>query len=164
MFCVYTARMCAWVPGRAVPWCLGRLPWVLGAPPGGSRGRGPGSKLQGSLPATSAHFQLSTLQIRIKIYVDFDDEFWSFWGRSWVPLGGHFRSSWRLGRSKLVPEPSSNRLIFEKVIVHETIRFIMVWAVFSPKMAPQDGPRSPQDRSKIVLDRFFFVLIFRFDC
>ena len=27
----------------------------------------------------------------------------------------------------------------------------------------QDGPRSPQDGSKIVLDRFFFVLIFRFD-
>ena len=27
----------------------------------------------------------------------------------------------------------------------------------------QDGPRSPQDGSKIVLDRIFFVLIFRFD-
>ena len=27
----------------------------------------------------------------------------------------------------------------------------------------QDGPRSPQDGSKIVLDRFFHLLIFRFD-
>ena len=30
-------------------------------------------------------------------------------------------------------------------------------------MAPQDGPRSPQDGSKIVLDRFFRLLIFGFD-
>ena len=34
--------MGAWGPGRAVPWCLGRLPWVPGAPPGGSLGGGPG--------------------------------------------------------------------------------------------------------------------------
>ena len=34
--------MGAWVPGRAVPWCLGRLPWVPGAPPGGSLGGVPG--------------------------------------------------------------------------------------------------------------------------
>ena len=39
----------------------------------------------------------------------------------------------------------------------------MVSGVFSPKMAAQDGPRSPQDGSKIVLDRFFHLLIFRFD-
>ncbi len=63
----------------------------------------------------------SPLGFRIKIYVDFDVDFWSFWGRSWVPLGGHVRSFWRLCRPKLVPEPSSNRLIFEKVIFHETV-------------------------------------------
>ena len=88
-------------------------------------------------------------------HVVFDVDFWLFWARSWIPLGAHFRSFWRLGRPKLVPKPSSNRLNIEKVIVHETIRFIMVWGVFRPKMAPQDGPRSPQDESKIVLDRFF---------
>ena len=39
----------------------------------------------------------------------------------------------------------------------------MVLDVFSPKMATQDGPRSLQDESKIVLDRFFGLLHFRFD-
>ena len=87
---------------------------------------GPG----GGVPAPNykAQSHLSTLQIRIKIYVDLDVDFWSFWGRSWVPLGGHFRSCWRLFRPKLVSEPSSNRLIFEKVIFHETLRFPMVFA------------------------------------
>ena len=33
---------------------------------------------------------------------------------------------------------------------------------FSPKMAAQDGPRSTQDESKLVLDRVFCLLIFRF--
>jgi len=56
-----------------------------------------------------------------------------------------------------------NRLNIEKVIVHETICFILVLRAFWPKMAPQDGPRSPQDGSKIVLDRFFRLLNFRFD-
>ncbi len=69
----------------------------------------------------------SPLGFRIKKDVDFDVDFGSFWGRSWVPLGGHFRSCWRLFRPKLVPEPSSNRLIFEKVIFHETLHFPMVF-------------------------------------
>ena len=140
--------MGAWVPGRAVPWCLGRLPWAPGAPPRGSQGGGPGGKFAG-------RWWSCLLWIRIKNHVDFDVDFWSSWGPSWVPLGGHFRSCWRLFRPKLVSEPSSNRLIFEKVIFHETLRFPMVLDVFSPKMAAQDGPRSLQDESKIVLDRFF---------
>ena len=98
-----------------------------------------------------------------KAYVVLDVDFGSFWGRSWVPLGGHFRSSWRFFPLKWLPEPSSNRLIFEKVVVHGTIRFIRVWGVFSPKRAPQDGPRSLQDGSKIVLDCFFCLFDFRFD-
>ena len=39
----------------------------------------------------------------------------------------------------------------------------MFGAVPRPQESTQDGPRSPQDRSKIVLDRFFHLLIFRFD-
>ena len=65
----------------------------------------------------------SRLGFRIEIYDDFDVDFGSFGGRSWVPLGGHFRSSWRFFPPKLVPEPSSNRVIFEKVICHEIVRF-----------------------------------------
>ena len=64
---------------------------------------------------------LSPLDFRFKINVGFDVDFGTFGCRSWVPLGDHFRSFWRLFRPKLVPEPSSNRLIFEKVIFHETV-------------------------------------------
>ena len=131
-------RTRAWVPGRAVPWCLGRLPWAPGAPPRGSQG--------GVLGPMSADRWSECLPwIRIKNHVDFDVDFWSSWGPSWVPLGGHFRSCWRLFRPKLVSEPSSNRLIFEKVIFHETLRFPMVFAKIDPKMEP----RSTQDRSKM---------------
>ena len=35
--------------------------------------------------------------------------------------------------------------------------------VFSPKMAPPKDPRSLQDGSKIVLDRYLFLLIYRSD-
>ena len=87
---------------RAV-WAPSQGPW------GASLGGGSGLKSAGRSLADPLGF-------RIKIYVDFDVGFGSFWGRSWVPLGGHFRSFWRLGRPKLVPEPSSNRLIFENMI------------------------------------------------
>ena len=145
--------------------CLGAWecgPVVPGPPPLGSWGTsqglpggGPGSKLQGPIPCLDP-------KIRTKIYVDFDVDFWSFWGRSWAPLGGHFRSCWRPFRAKLVPEPSSNRLIFEKVIFHETLRFPLVfnqntsrWGQDRPKIAP----RRVQDR----LGWLFCLLIFRFD-
>ena len=121
----------------------------------GLPGGGPGPKLQGPIPVNSGHFHLSTLWIRIKIYVDFELDFWSCWGRSWAPLGGHFRSRWRLFRPKLVPEPSSNRLVFEKVIVHETLCFPMLFGPNGPQDGAKIDPRSLQDGSKIVLDGIF---------
>ena len=110
--------MSAWEGGPGVP---GPLPLGSWGASQGLPGGGPGPKLQGSIRVNSAHFPSSTLQIRIEIYVDADVDFWSFGGRSWVPLGGHFRSCWRLFRPKLAPEPPSNHLLFEKVIVHETV-------------------------------------------
>ena len=103
----------------------------------------------------------SPLGFRIEIYDDFDVDLGSFWGRSWVPLGGHFRSSWRLGRPKLVPEPSSNHLIFEKVILHEILRFPILLGSSGSHMVAPKRPRSLQDASLIVLDRFFSILDFR---
>ena len=123
---------------------------------GGSLGGGPGPKSAGrSLP--------DPLGFRIKIYDDFDVDFGSFWGRSWVPLGGHFRSSWRFFLLKWLLEPSSNRLIFEKIILHEIVRFPILLGSSGSHMAPPKGPRSLQDGSLIVLDRFFSTLDFRFD-
>ena len=140
-----------------MPGGLSRVAWA--ASPGllgGSLGGVSGPKSAGrSLP--------NPLGFRIKFYVDFDVGFGSLWARSWVPLGGHFRSFWRLGRPKWVPEPSSNSLVFEKVIVHETICFIRVWGVSGPKMVPPNDPRSLQDGSKIVLDCFLIVSNFRLD-
>ena len=103
------------------------------------------------------------LDFRIEIYNDFDGDFGSFWGRSWVPLGGHFRSSWRFFRPKGDPEPSSNRLIFEKVILREIVRFPTLFVSSASHMVPPNRPRSLQDGSLIVLDRFFSILHFRFD-
>ena len=105
----------------------------------------------------------SPLGFRIKIHVDFDVDLGSFWGRSWVPLGGHFRSSWRFFPPKWVPEPSSNRLIFEKVILCEIVRFPILLGSSGSHMAPPKRPRSLQDGSLILLDRFFSILDFRFD-
>ena len=51
-----------------VPWGLGRLPWVPGAPPGGSLGGGPD-------PNSSGQNVLSPLGFRIVFYVDFDVDF-----------------------------------------------------------------------------------------
>ena len=135
--------MGAWVPGRAVPGCLGRSPGPLGHILGGSQGGVPG-------PMSVPHLWPCLPWIRIKNYVDFGVDFWSSWGRSWVPLGVILGSCWRLFRPKWVPDPSSNRLIIEKVICHETLRFptgfllflILRWGQDRPKIAP----RRVQDR------------------
>ena len=144
-------RTRTWVPG-----CLGgrsrgawaASPGLLGRLPGAPRGGVPAPNYKGQSPP-------STLRIRIKNHVDFDVDIWSLWGRSWGPLGGHFRSCWRLVRPMLVPEPSSNRLIVEKVIVHETLRFPLLFGQNGPQDEAKIDPRTLQDGSKIVLDRLF---------
>ena len=95
----------------------------------------------------------SPLGFRIKIHADFDVDLGSFWGRSWVPLGGHFWTFWRLGRPKLVPKPSSNRLNIEKVNFHETSAGVVPERLQGPKMAPktaQDRPKTGPRSSWIV--------------
>ena len=77
--------------------------------------------------------------------------FLSFWGRSCVPLGGHVRSCWRLFRPKLVSEPTSNRLIFDKIIFHETLRFPTVFG--KKKLRPRWGQERPKIAPRAVQDR-----------
>ena len=48
-----------------VPWGLGRLPWVPGAPPRGPLGRGPD-------PMSAGQKWPSLLGFRIVFYIDFD--------------------------------------------------------------------------------------------
>ena len=123
----------AWVPGGR-----SRAAWALSP---GPLGRLPGG---GFDPMCEGQTVAGPLGFRIEFCDDFDVDFCSFGGRSWVPLGGHFRSSWRFIRSKLVPEPSSNRLIFEKVIFHETSAGVVPERFQGPKMAP----KTAQDRLK----------------
>ena len=80
--CFYVFRTRAWVPGG-----LPRGAWAASL---GSLGRLPGG---GPGPKSVRQSMLSPLGFRIKKYVDFDVDFGSFGDRSWVPLGGHFRSS-----------------------------------------------------------------------
>ena len=140
MFNVLLARTC--VPGG-----LSRAAWAPSLSPwGASLGGGLG-------PMSETQTLANPLGFRIEIYDDFDVDFGSFGGRSWVPLGGHFRSSWRFFRSKLVPEPSSNRLNIEKVNVHETSAGVVPERFQGPKMAPktaQDRPKTGPRSSWIV--------------
>ena len=141
-------RKHAWVPGRALPGCLGRSSWAPGVRPRASQGGVPGRMSEGQK-------WLSLLWIRIKNHVDFDIDFWSSWGRSWVPLGVILGSCWRLFRPKWVPDSSSNRLSIEKVICHETLRFPTLLGQNGLQDGAKIDPRSLQDGSKIVLGLFF---------
>ena len=140
--------MGAWEGGPVGPGPLPLGPWGTsqGVPGGGPDPMSAGQKL--AYPPW----------IRIKNHVDFDVDFWSSWGPSWVPLGGHFRSCWRLFRPKLVSEPSSKRLIFQKVMFTKHYVFQWFWAQNDPKM----GPRSTQDRSKMG-PRSSWVAFFRLE-
>ena len=93
------------------------------------------------------------------------------WGRFGLRLGGHFRSFWRLGRPKLVPKPSSNRLNIEKVNFHETSACVVPERFQGPKMAPktaQDRPKTSTRSSWIgfvdscILASFLHRFWFRF--
>ena len=149
---MYTSIPRAWVPGGGsrAAWAPSQGSW------GASLGGVPG-------PKSASQSLAGPLGFRIEIDVDFDVALSSFWGRSWVPLGGHFRSSCRFFPPKRVPEPSSNRLIFEKVILHEIVRFPILLGSSGSHMVAPKRPRSLQDGSLIVLARFFSTLDFRFD-
>ena len=77
--CLECAHGClgAWEGG---PLVLGRLPLALGALPGGPLRGLPG-------PMSAGQNRLSPFGFSTKTYVLLDDDFWSFWARSWVLLG-----------------------------------------------------------------------------
>ena len=144
------------MPGRAVPWGLGRLPWAPGAPPRGSQGGGPA-------PNYKDQSRPSTLRIRIKNYVDFDVDFWSSWGRSWVPLGGHVGVMLAPFSSQVGPGPVFEPSYHRKSDLSRNITFSNV---FWPRWTPRWGQDRPKIAPRRVHDRlgsFFFVLNFRFD-
>ena len=91
----------------------------------------------------------------MSIFISIFDRFGFDFGCLWEVMLGSFG---RLGRPKLVPKPSSNRLIFEKVFIQKNECHCSHSTILRPKLAqdrPKITPRSLQDGSKIVLDRFF---------
>ena len=98
-----------------------RAPWAPSPEP---LGRLPGG---GPDPNYNSERWLGTLGFRIENYVDFDVDFCSFGDRFGLHLGGPFRSLFGLGRPKLVPKPSFTCFNMEKVICHETLRFLFTF-------------------------------------
>ena len=151
-------RRGAWVPG-----CLGGRSREAWAAPPGCLGRIPVAP-RGMVPArclrpVGRHAPLELVSKIMSILM-------SIFGRFGLDLGFllgvMLGSCWRLFRPKWVPEPSSNRLIIEKVIFHETLRFPALFGQNGSQDGAKINPRSRQDDSKIVLDRFFCLLILRF--
>ena len=90
-----------------------------------------------------------------------------FFDRFWVAFGSHVGSI--LGaqidrsRAKFGPRWLLKRYFLKNVNFHETSAGVVSGAFPGPQDDPPNDPRSPQDGSKIVLDRFFHLLIFLFD-
>ena len=127
-----------------------RAPWAPGAAsPGGPAG--PNCYCRRWVGA------LASASKSVLILVSFFDRF----GVALGPLlGAHLGHVGARFRPEWLPKPSSSRLMFEKVNFNGILRFPIDFDVFWLKMGTQNGPRSTQDRSKIVLDCFFSCSIF----
>ena len=124
-------------------------PWVASQ---GLPGGGPG-------PMSAAQNMASPLGFRINFYVDFDHDFWL----SWVDLGSLRRSCWDhffVFSAQVGPGTVFESSYLRKNEFSPDSMFPTLVSDFSPKMAPPNDPRSLQDGSKIVLDRFFASCFF----
>ena len=135
-------RMGAWVPERAVPWCLGRLPWVPGAPPGAPWGGVPAQSLRVTLCPATFGFASKFMSILMSMFDPLGVVLRSVLGVMFGRFGAIVGLSWSQNRLRV---DSSSK----KQNVHETLRFPMVVHVFHPRwrsqMAqdrPKTGPRS----------------------
>ena len=135
---IFMFRTRTWVPGRAVPWGLGRLPWAPGAPPRGSQG---GVTAESSRPTyghASCGFASKIMSILMSIFGRLGVHLGSLLGVIFGHVGAFFGPSW--SRNRLRIDLSSKKCFFMKhYVVHR----------FLPKIDPKMGPRSTQDRSKM---------------
>ena len=131
--------MGAWVPGRAVPWCLDRLPWIPGAPPGG------GSRPQTTRTTSGTRtleFVFKLMSILVSIFDRFGIDLGSLLGLILGHVGAFFGQSWSWNR--LRTDLSSKKCFFTKPFKINGFRrfFTQDGALKRPKIAR----RRVQDR------------------
>ena len=147
------------MPGGVSRGAWAASPGSLGRLPGGPWGGGPAQCLRprsGQALLVLASFFMTVLtSIFDRLGVDLD----SLLGVIFGHFGALVGQSWSQDRLRTVL--TSKKCIFKKTSA--ALGESTILRSKSAQDGTQDGPRSPQDGSKIVLDRFFFVLIFRFD-
>ena len=134
-----------------VPWCLGRLP---GAPWRGV----PAQCLRPRSGRARLVFASFFISILIPMFDRLGVVLGSVLGAIFGHVGALVGQSW--SQSPLRTVLTSKTRFFKKTSATEGESTIL--RSKSAQDGAQDDPRSPQDVSKIVLDRFFRLLIFRF--
>lgn len=162
------------------------VPWIPGAPPGGSLGE----VTDQTVLATSWH---GLIAFCIKFDVDFvrrraatackaessnrltihasyeglgicgENKNWSFSHRIGIPLGEACGNVGAYVWPEWLRKPSSNRLIFEKMMFHETSWFPLCFDLFFTQDGVPKRPKIDPLRAQDHLGSHFVLLIFRFD-
>ena len=139
-------------PPHLGPGSLGRRP---GGPWGGVPTQTPRVRTTPALLDLASFFMTILTSIFDRLGVDLGSVLGVIFGRFGALIG----QSWSQSRLRTV-------LTSKKCIFNKTSAALGESTILRSKSAQdgtQDGTRSPQDGSKMVLDRIFFVFIFRFD-
>ena len=90
--------MGAWVPGKAVPWGLGRLPWAPGEPPRGSQGGSPAQCLRVVGGRALLVFASKFMSILMSMFGRFGIDLGSLLELIFGHVGAFFGQSWYRNR------------------------------------------------------------------
>ena len=135
---IFMFRTRTWVPGRAVPWGLGRLPWAPGAPPRGSQGGFSAQCLRVTYRRASLGFASKIMSMLMSIFGRLGVHLGSLLGSCWGHVGAFFVPSWSRNHLR-IDLSSKKRLLTKHCVFH--------W--FLAQIDPKMGPRSTQDRSEM---------------
>ena len=98
---IFMFRTRTWVPGRAVPWGLGRLPWAPGAPPRGSQGGVPAESLRVVGRRAPIGFASKIISILRSLLSRLGVHLGSLLGVMFGHVGAFFGPRWSLNRLRI---------------------------------------------------------------
>ena len=98
---IFMFRTRTWVPGRAVPWGLGRSPWAPGARPRGSQGGVPAESLRVVGRSASRGFASKIMSILMSIFGRLGVHLGSLLGVIFGHVGAFFGPSWSRNRLRI---------------------------------------------------------------